>query len=311
MIEFDPNTLNNPRALRTAFGAYMTGVTVVTAHDKAGNPLGFTANSFASVSLEPPMVLVCLANTSGNYATFANTSKFAINILSEGQIEVSNTFARPVEDRFATVDWQPGPNGSPILDGVSAWFDCSMSKTVDAGDHLILIGEVKAFDHNIAPGLGYARGAYVTPAAEAQALSKKTGMVVSALIERDGKILLQGDGHGRLTIPTTDDVADGANAALTRLINDSGVRAEPGFIYSVYQDEARKHQHISFLCQAADGEPTNGVFTELIESTLMDIADPAICTMLERFAAESHMGDFGVYYGNEVSGEVKPLTSGS
>ncbi|WP_299987844.1 flavin reductase family protein [uncultured Ruegeria sp.] len=311
MIEFDPRTLNNPRALRNAFGTYMTGVTVVTAHDDAGNPLGFTANSFASVSLEPPLVLVCLANTSGNYATFANTKKFAINILSEAQIEVSNTFARPVEDRFATVGWQQGPNGSPILNDVSAWFDCNMFNTVDAGDHLILIGEVKAFDNNIAPGLGYARGAYVTPAAEAKALSKRSGMVVSALIERDGKILLQDDGVGGLTIPLTDDVSDGASAALTMLIGNSGITAEPGFIYSVYQDGARKHQHISFLCQAADGEPANGVFTELSETTLMDIADPAICTMLERFAAESHMGNFGVYYGNEVSGEVKPLTTGS
>ncbi|MFA3920907.1 flavin reductase [Ruegeria hyattellae] len=310
MIEFDPETLTNPRALRTAFGTYMTGVTVVTTQDARGDPLGFTANSFASVSLDPPLILVCLANTSSNYDTFATTSKFAVNILSEAQIEVSNAFARPVEDRFATAGWQPGPHGAPILDDVSAWFDCSMFNRVEAGDHLILIGAVKAFDHTIAPGLGYARGAYVTPAAEAQALSKRTGLVVSALIEREGRILLQDDGDGRLTIPSTDDVADGANAALNRLIRDSGVQAEPGFIYSVYQDEARKHQHISFLCQAEEGEPKKGVFTDLGTSTLMDIGDPAICTMLERFAAESRIGNFGVYYGNEVSGEVKPLATG-
>ncbi|MDP5220333.1 flavin reductase family protein [Ruegeria sp. 2205SS24-7] len=311
MIEFDPDTLNDPRALRNAFGTFMTGVTVVTTLEDTGQPLGFTANSFASVSLDPPLVLVCLANSSRNYDTFANTSRFAINILAESQIEVSNTFARPVEDRFAKVGWQPGPHGSPILDDVSAWFDCSMFNTVDAGDHLILIGEVKAFDQEIAPGLGYARGAYVTPAAEAKAMSKRTGMIVSALIERNGKILLQDDGNGGLTIPATDDVADGANVALARLISDSGIQAEPGFVFSVYQDEARKHQHISFLCQAADGAPQNGAYTELNASTLMDVADPAICTMLERFARESRIGNFGVYYGNEVSGEVKPLTPGS
>ncbi len=311
MIEFDPNTLSNPRALRNAFGSFMTGVTVVTSHDAAGEPLGFTANSFTSVSLEPPLVLVCLANTSSNYETFAKTPKFAINILSEAQIEVSNTFARPVEDRFATVDWQTGPHGSPILEGVSAWFDCAMHKTVDAGDHLILIGEVKAFNQDIAPGLGYARGAYVTPAAEADALSKRSEMVVSALIERDGKILLHDDGNGHLTIPKTEDVSGGANAALTQLISDTGINAEPGFIYSVFQDEARKQQHISFLCQADSGAPANGVFTEITPSTLMDVSDPAICTMLERFAAESQIGNFGVYYGNEVSGHVKPLTVGS
>jgi len=311
MIEFDPKTLDDPRALRSAFGTFMTGVTVVTTHDEAGQPLGFTANSFTSVSLNPPLVLVCLANTSSNYGTFAQASKFAVNILSEAQTEVSNTFARPVEDRFATVDWQVGPNGSPILQDVSAWFDCAMHKTVDAGDHLILIGEVKAFNQDIAPGLGYARGAYVTPAAEAKALSKRVNTVVSALIERDGKVLLQDDGRGHLTIPKTNDVSGGANSALAQLISDSGIHAEPGFIYSVFQDEAQKHQHISFLCQADNGEPVNGVFTEITSSTLMDVSDPAICTMLERFAAESQIGNFGVYFGNEVSGRVKPLTAGS
>ena len=305
MSEFDP------RALRNAFGTFMTGVTVVTSYDADGKPLGFTANSFTSVSLEPPLVLVCLANTSSNYDSFAKAVKFGINVLSEEQIEVSNTFARAIADRFATVEWHEGPNGSPILHGVSAWFDCSMFKTVDAGDHLILIGEVKAFDHTVAPGLGYARGAYVAPAAEAKALSERTDLVVSALIQRDGKVLLLGNEQGRLTLPTSTDVSKGAKNALKQLIAGVGVEAEPGFIYSVYEDEARKHQHISFLCTAADGAPEKGVFTELTDTTLGDIADPAMCTMLERFAQESRIGNFGVYYGNEVSGEVKSVSGGS
>ncbi len=98
---------------------------------------------------------------------------------------------------------------------------------------------------------------------------------------------------------------------MTRLINSLGITADPGFIYSVYEDEAREHQHISFLCQAAEGTPETGAFTELTPSTLMDIADPAMCTMLERFASESRMGNFGVYYGNQTSGKVRPLTQGS
>ncbi|WP_171173215.1 flavin reductase [Ruegeria sp. HKCCD8929] len=305
MSDFDP------RALRNAFGTFMTGVTVVTTHDAQGNPLGFTANSFTSVSLDPPLVLVCLANTSRNYDAFAGTVGFAVNILSEGQKDVSNTFARPVEDRFAAVDWRRGPHGSPLFDGVSAWFDCSMFNTVQAGDHLILIGKVEAFDTSTAPGLGYARGAYVTPAAEAEALSQSTNLVVSALIEHEGRVLLMDDGQGGLTLPETRVGKDGASAALSRLIADSGVTAQPGFIYSVYEDEARENQHISFLCQAAEGTPLRGVFTELSETTLMDIADPAMCTMLERFSAEASMGNFGVYYGNQISGEVRPIVSGS
>lgn len=307
MIPFDPQMLNDTRALRSAFGTYLTGVTVVTSHDDAGKPLGFTANSFASVSLEPPLVLVCLANTSGNYDTFAKTQKFAINILSEAQIEVSNTFARPSEDRFADIAWQEGPHGSPIIDEVSAWFDCAMHQTVDAGDHLILIGEVKAYDHNTKPGLGYARGAYVTPTAEAEAFKKRSDMAVSALITKDDKVLLVSDEHGHLTLPATDDVSDGPRVALERLINELGVQADPGFIYSLYEDTACARQHIAFLCSASDPAPKKGVFTEISESTLVDIADPAVCTMLERFAEENRIGNFGVYYGNETKGDITPV----
>jgi flavin reductase (DIM6/NTAB) family NADH-FMN oxidoreductase RutF len=301
----------DPRELRNAFGAFMTGVTVVTTRDENGNPLGFTANSFTSVSLDPPLVLVCLANSSRNYDAFRAAQGFAVNILAETQIEVSNTFARPVEDRFAVVDWQFGPQGSPVFDGVSAWFDCSMHKTVDAGDHLILIGQVEAFENNTHPGLGYARGAYVTPAAEAEALSNSANLMVTALIEYQGRVLLQDAGDGQLVLPEAKVGKDGASAALRRLIAATGAEAEAGFIYSVYEDEARETQHISFMCQAGSDAATKGTFTELSPTTLMDIADPAVCTMLERFAGESRMGNFGVYYGNQVSGEVRPLNSGS
>ncbi len=304
MSDFDP------RALRNAFGTFMTGVTVVTTHDADGNPLGFTANSFTSVSLDPPLVLVCLAGTSRNHDAFARAKEFAVNILSEGQKDVSNTFARPVEDRFAAVKWHKGPHGSPLLEGVSAWFDCAGFKTVEAGDHLILIGRVMAFDASTAPGLGYARGVYVTPAAEAGALARTAGLVVSALIEHEGRVLLLDDGHGRLSLPETRSGKGGASAALSRLIAESGVSARPGFIYSVYEDETREHQHISFLCQAAEGASCRGIFAELSDRTLMAIADPAMRIMLERFANESRMGNFGVYYGNQISGEVRPIMSG-
>ncbi|MCK0126145.1 flavin reductase family protein [Gelidibacter sp. F2691] len=299
----------DPRALRNAFGTFMTGVTVVTTHDKSGQPLGFTANSFASVSLDPPLVLVCLANSSRNFAAFNEAEGFAVNVLAEDQMQVSNTFASPVEDRFATVDWTCGPQGSPIFSGVSAWFDCSMFNRVDAGDHLILIGKVEAFDTTTHPGLGYARGAYVTPAAEAEAVTNSADLMISALIEYDGKVLLLGNEDGRLTLPESKLGRGGATETLKRLISDVGVEAEPGFVYSVYEDEARETQHISFLCQASGPTSTKGKFTDLGETTLMSVADPVICTMLDRFARENRMGNFGVYYGNQISGKVRPLTT--
>ncbi|MEP1495794.1 alpha/beta fold hydrolase [Pseudophaeobacter sp.] len=301
----------DPRALRDAFGTFLTGVTVVTSHDDTGTPLGFTANSFASVSLDPPLVLVCLANSSRNFETLTQAAGFAVNILAEDQKDISNTFARPAEDRFAAVDWQIGPQGSPILAGVSAWFDCSMHKTVEAGDHVILIGQVEAFDTSTAPGLGYARGAYVTPAAEAEALAHGANLVVSALIERAGEVLLIDDGFGGLTLPQKPVGRAGASVALSELITSCGIEADPGFIYSVFEDAAREHQHISFLCQAGEGTPKQGCFTALTASTMMEITDPALRIMLERFASESRMGNYGVFYGTQTSGNIRKIVSGS
>ena len=297
----------DPRALRNAFGSFMTGVTVVTTYGKDGDPIGFTANSFTSVSLDPPMLLVCLAKTSKNYDALISADGFAVNVLAETQIEISNTFARPVEDRFATVDWANGPHGSPIIADVSAWFDCAMHKTVDAGDHVILIGSVMAFVETANPGLGYARGAYVTPAMSAEALAQNSNLVVSAVIERNGEVLLIDDTNGGLALPETVVNDQGTAAAVQSLIDATGLTAQPGFIYSVFEDVVRKRQHIVFLCSAAQGSPKNGTFVPLTTTGLDDVSDPAILTMLERLGREAVIGSFGIYYGNQNSGEVRPI----
>ncbi|MFS4580232.1 flavin reductase [Phaeobacter sp. C3_T13_0] len=297
----------DPRALRHAFGTFMTGVTVVTAHDQAGEPIGFTANSFTSVSLDPPMLLVCLANSSRNYDAVVTSEGFAVNILAETQIDISNTFARPVEDRFAGINWQKGPEGSPLIEGVSAWFDCSLHKTVEAGDHVILIGEVKAFDASPHPGLGYARGAYVTPAMTAESAVTGPDLVVSALIERAGEVLLVDDGQGGATLPEAIAGTDGASAALRQLIDETGLNAEPGFVYSIFEDVARKRQHVAFLCHAATGTPSRGAFVPLDRSALEDVGDTAILTMLDRYIREAALGDFGIYSGDQRSGEVRQI----
>ncbi len=301
-------TTLDPRALRNAFGSFMTGVTVVTAHDKKGQPLGFTANSFTSVSLDPPLLLVCLAKTSQNYAELVSADGFAVNILAETQIDISNIFAKPVSDRFAGISWRKGPRGAPILSDVSAWFDCALHKTVDAGDHMILIGEVEAFEDTNKTGLGYSRGAYVTPTVTAEALAEKSNLVVSAIIERNGEVLLVGEGSGGMGLPETTVVQDGTTAAVQKLINATGLTAAPGFIYSVFEDVSRKRQHISFLCKAGPGKPKSGAFVPLDAASLDDVTDPAVRTMLERLAREAAVGAFGIYYGNQNSGEVRKMT---
>ncbi len=297
----------DPQALRRAFGAFMTGVTVVTSRDKDGQPLGFTANSFTSVSLDPPLVLVCLANTSSNYAAFTEGAGFSVNVLSETQKDISNTFARPSENRFEHVAWREGPQGSPVLEGVSAWFDCAMHKVVPAGDHAILIGEVRAFDTDPAPGLGYARGAYVTPATEAKALDRRTGIMVSALIRQGNSVLLVDHRDGSLTLPEAQVGDDGVTATLNRLLEQTGLATEAGFIYAVYEDTHRGCQHLTFLCEAEAGTPRIGAFVPPTDSSLMDLADPAMVSMLARFAEEAQLGNFGLYYGNERSGQVREI----
>lgn len=301
----------DPRALRSAFGSFMTGVTVVTAMDADAAPLGFTANSFTSVSLDPPLLLVCLAKSSSNYAALTQAAGFAVNILSDGQSDISNTFARPSDDRFAGLSWQTGPHGSPILGGVSAWFDCARHDVVDAGDHTILIGEVKAFDSTPAPGLGYVRGAYVSASTTAEALAQASRLVVSALIERDGALLMVGCDDGGMLLPETAvGPGESVSGALKRLVASTGLSAEPGFIYSVFEDVRRQRQHISFLCQAATGAPDIGTFVPMVPHAFETISDPAILTMVERFAAESAIGAFGIYYGDQNTGEVRHINTG-
>ena len=302
-------TLENRRLLRDAFGTFMTGVTVVTTLDEAGAPIGFTANSFSSVSLDPALLLVSIAKTSGSYARFIAAKGFAINVLSEGQKAVSNTFAKPVEDRFASVQWQLGPHGAPILHGVSAWFDCATHQVVDAGDHAILIGQVEAFEASGQAGLGYYRGSYFTPAQAGAALASGPAVVVSALIEQDGHVLLQDDGRGGLSLPTARVGAHGATAALQALIATAGVQAVPGFIYSVYEDVAAGQQHIAFLCPSTGGTPSKGGFVELSPKGFDDVTDPAMRIMLERLADEARVGDYGIYFGNQNVGRVASVAT--
>ena len=152
----------DPRELRRSLGTFATGVTIITTIDSAGEPRGFTANSFTSVSLDPPLVLVCIAKEAGSLDAFENAESYAVNILSEKQRDLSTLFASRGENRYADVSWTKKTTGSPILNGTAAWLDCTMEQTIDAGDHIILMGKVVAHEHNAEPILGYCRGAYVS-----------------------------------------------------------------------------------------------------------------------------------------------------
>ena len=133
---------SDARTLRDALGCFATGVTVVTALDEDGQPVGLTANSFTSVSLDPPLLLVCIAKTASSLAALEAAETFAVNVLHIGQQPTSNLFAKSGEDRFAGTPWSRGHNDAPLLSGALANFECRRHALHDGGDHVILVGEV-------------------------------------------------------------------------------------------------------------------------------------------------------------------------
>ncbi len=132
---------------RTALGMFATGVTIVTARAADGTLIGLTANSFNSVSLSPPLVLWSLSRAAGSLAAFSTGSHYAIHILSAEQQELARQFATQGVERFAGVDYASGANGTPLLAGVAARFECFNRSRYEEGDHVILVGEVERCTH--------------------------------------------------------------------------------------------------------------------------------------------------------------------
>ena len=148
------------RALRDALGAFATGVTIVTARADDGEPVGFTANSFTSVSLDPPLLLVCLAHKAFSYQIFREADSFAVNVLEAGQEEIAMRFATKGADKFGAIEWFEGFQGAPLIPGCLARFDCAMHQRVVAGDHDILMGRVLGFSRHEGQALVYQSGAF-------------------------------------------------------------------------------------------------------------------------------------------------------
>ena len=152
---------HDPRTLRDALGCFATGVTVVTCLNDEGEPAGITVNSFTSVSLDPPLLLVCLYKQAASALALTKASHFAINVLQTGQQPASITFSTRVEDRFGSTSWSCGEAGAPILKDSMGVFECENYAVYDGGDHHILVGQVvkASFDASLDPLLFF-RGRY-------------------------------------------------------------------------------------------------------------------------------------------------------
>lgn len=150
----------DPKQFRQALGAFTTGVTIVTTRGPDNLDYGLTANSFNSVSIDPPMVLWSINKDSSSAKAFTKGSHFAVHILSTDQESLSNRFAKSSVDKFAELKLQRGPNDIPLLDGCSARFQCKTTYQYEGGDHIILVGEVLAFDHFDKAPLVFHSGSY-------------------------------------------------------------------------------------------------------------------------------------------------------
>lgn len=136
------NQIDIKTTFKSLMGCYPTGVTVVTTATEKGIPVGLTVNSFASVSLDPTLVLFCVDHKAGSLQAFRESKKFAIHVLSKDQKEVCYKFAGKDSDRFSCVDWYLSPLGLPIFDKAAGFMECKTVNEIKAGDHTIFIGEV-------------------------------------------------------------------------------------------------------------------------------------------------------------------------
>ena len=148
----------NARLLRDAFGRFATGVTVVTTRGRKG-PIGMTANSFSSVSMEPPLLLWCLGRDSDRFDSFVSAERYAIHVLEAGQQALSSGFARN-SAFFDEIAWHEGADGVPALDACLARFDCALHDAHEAGDHVIVVGRILSVEIAAGQPLLFALGDY-------------------------------------------------------------------------------------------------------------------------------------------------------
>ncbi|MCY1356236.1 p-hydroxyphenylacetate 3-hydroxylase, reductase component [compost metagenome] len=171
------STTLDPREFRHALGTFTTGVTIITARDQDGAPVGVTANSFNSVSLDPPLVLWSLARKSQSLAAFENASHWAVHILAHDQDDLSGRFARSVSgpEKFDGIEYENGMGSAPLLSGCTSRMQCRTAHIYDGGDHIILVGEVLKFDKSDTPPLVFQKGGYAIATSTAQTIMPPPG----------------------------------------------------------------------------------------------------------------------------------------
>ena len=297
---------NFNKDFRRALGSFPTGVTVVTTMDKNNKPIGFTANSFTSVSLNPHLILICIGKNSSNIQSFTQAEYFAISILSHNQRQISITFANPSDDRFAEVKWEKKETGSPIISDSVAWFDCKKKQSIDAkknnlDDHIILIGQVLNFAASTNIPLVFLQGNYVNPdlgQKALQAMEDKTARVlVGALIECGGNIfLIRQENKDFLEFPTASKFGSiGEKDSLQDKLQQIGIHVTDYYLFSVFESVKDKINFIFYRIKLkTKPEITQGKFYPFAEIPFERLSHDWGKTMLKRYISERKSDSFGI-----------------
>ena len=312
-------TVEPTKLFRQALGTFATGVTVVTAIDEQGRPRGFTANSFTSVSLDPPLILVCIASGSAGHAVFTNSDTFCVNVLAEDQQGLSTLFASPGDDRFSGVGWHPGNNGNPIIDGAISCFECDRHNLVDAGDHVILIGKVSNYEASGRSPLIYCSGSYVEFSLMQKAMEVPGSGIktrISALINCNDNIpMYRESASGKLSLPAAAKIGNAAEpGSLAARLASNGLPVSVPFIYAVYKDASTKTHNVIYRGSADSvdaGKLKDLEFVSLNEIPWDDLVDDALRQLLQRYLEEYEHDAFGVYVGDTEQGRVHALNTDS
>lgn len=304
----------DPTTFRQVLGSFLTGVTIVTTVDGDGAYRGITANSFTSVSLDPPLVLFCVGKQSSSCEAFTESTGHNIHILGADQQDLARQFVRgTAEEKFANVPVTPTETGAPLISGVGAWLACRTHRVVDAGDHFIIIGEVYACEAQDSRPLGFFQSQFQTfntsqEIAQYSARPNETVTVAWILAAEDGRVLLSRTDDGSFEIPKSkagsarlgDEYLAGMAGGLI------GTSVGIDFLFSLY--EAEDGRLVFIYRGVLEGSP-EGVaggleLVDLKELSGVSIGDAVERSILGRYQRERIDSRFSIYSGSHDSGTV-------
>jgi flavin reductase (DIM6/NTAB) family NADH-FMN oxidoreductase RutF len=311
---------SDTNSLRRAFGAFASGVTVVATRTKGGEARAFTANSFSSVSLDPPLALICLGKNSASLAVFEGCETFSISILEASQRAVSSAFA----SRDPAVKIEASKNlvedDAPYLANSLATFMCSRHSVVDAGDHVILIGRIVKYRANEGQPLGFFRGGYVSIGPDQPGMERLQASVhVGGVLGYDGKVLLcrRPKSEGWEIPMSHPRRGQRPDAALHETFDALGIQVTMSVPFSFFQERGEQDMTMFFSVQS-HGDISPGTLADGTEIALFGVEDEPWTLvkgemtqgMVRRYLREMAAGLYSVYFDTPQGGSLVQLNGG-